>query len=297
MYGQWRVGAPVLSPGISGTFDETAVKDPSVVYFEGQWHVFYTARGRNEYTTGYVAAKTWQEMPDAPRYELTGACGATRYGCAPQIFYFRPHGIWYLLFQTTDANYQPMFVTTKTLPDPASWSTSHPLLMKDTPNKWIDFWILCDETDAYLYYTEDHKDVMVRRTTLLNFPDGWGEARIVFTGVHEAVHVYKAQGRDEFHMIYERNTGDRSFGFARAPHPTGPWTKVRDDYAAGSQLVGEGWTQVVSHGEMLRTGFDERLEYDDVHPVLLIQGLRHSEYIEPYPEMSWKLGIISGESD
>lgn len=293
MHNQWKVGAPVLEPGPPGSFDETAVKDPSVVYFEEQWHVFYTARGNREYTTGYVAASSWDMLAEAPRHELLTVRGATRYGCAPQVFYFRPQGIWYLLFQTTDATYQPMFVTTKTLGDPHSWGTATPLLSKDTEAKWIDFWILCDDEYAYLYYTEDHYHVMVRRTALSDFPDGWGPARIAFRDVHEAVHVYKAIGRDEFHMIYERNTGERSFGLARAPHPLGPWSKVRDDFATGSQLDDSDWTQVVSHGEVLRTGYDERLEYDAEHPSIFIQGLLHAEYVGSYPEMPWRLGVIA----
>ena len=53
----WRPEGPLLVPGPSVAFDHTAVKDPSLVFFEGRWHLFYTARGNNEYTTGYVSAE------------------------------------------------------------------------------------------------------------------------------------------------------------------------------------------------------------------------------------------------
>lgn len=298
---QWRLHAPALEPGSPGAFDETAVKDPSVVFFDGLWHLFYTARGNKEYTTGYVAAPTLAALSTAPRYELTQVRGQrSRYGCAPQVFFFRPHQLWYLIFQSTDSNYQSMFTTTKTLGDPASWSDARPLAVKEDPAKEIDFWVLCDETTAYLYFTQAHHSVLVRQTALVDFPEGWGAATAVFQPVHEAVHVYRVQNRTaegpaEFHMLYELNTGERSFGLASAPHPLGPWTDVTASYATGAQLIGESWADMVSHGEALRTGYDERLEYDADHPAFLIQGLKTAHYVDPYPEMPWKLGPMERE--
>lgn len=52
----WDLGPALLKPGPSGSFDETEVKDPSLVYHDGQWHVFYTARGRDRYSIGYLSA-------------------------------------------------------------------------------------------------------------------------------------------------------------------------------------------------------------------------------------------------
>ena len=98
-------------------------------------------------------------------------------------------------------------------------------------------------------------------------------------------------------MIYELNhQGVRSFGLARAGELAGPWEKVTDDYATGQQLVwGDGcdrWTEMVSHGEMIRTGYDQRLEYDAEKPSMLIQGLFKNAMDVPYPSLPWKLGVI-----
>ena len=38
----WTLSDPILSSGPIGTFSEIAVKDPSIVCFEGMWHVFFT---------------------------------------------------------------------------------------------------------------------------------------------------------------------------------------------------------------------------------------------------------------
>jgi predicted GH43/DUF377 family glycosyl hydrolase len=48
----WSAGPVLFAPGERGTFDETAVKDPSIVYHEGRWHLFYTARGQGKYSLG-----------------------------------------------------------------------------------------------------------------------------------------------------------------------------------------------------------------------------------------------------
>lgn len=295
---QWQAGAPVLLAGQAGAFDETAVKDPSVVFIEGQWHVFYTARGNGEYTTGYVSAPTLEGLRNAPHHELKQVRGrSSRYACAPQVFFFAPQRLSYLIYQTRDANYQPVYSTTKTIDRPESWSEPEVLLAKNEGAKWIDFWVICDESTAYLFYTRSHRDVYVRTTTLEAFPHGWSEGKSVLSGVHEAVHIYKAKGCDEYHMIYELNErGARSFGLAKANRLTGPWEKVTDRYAAGSQLSYEPgcprWTEMVSHGEMIRSGYDQRLEYDADSPVMLIQGRLNDTSDTPYPSLPWKLGLL-----
>jgi endo-1,4-beta-xylanase len=139
---------------------------------------------------------------------------------------------------------------------------------------------------------------MVRSTRLEQFPEGWGDGKEVLRDVHEAVHVYKVKGRSEFHMVYERNDGGvRSFGLATSADLEGPWRKVTDNYATGTQLEPESgvspWTEMVSHGEVLRSGHDERMEYQPNDCRWLIQGIRKKDLDVPYPALPWKLGLIS----
>jgi len=294
----WKLSEPVFLPGSEGTFDEVAVKDPSLVFFEGYWHLFYTARDSQEYTTGYASAKRLEDLTHAKRHELTMIRGNTRYGCAPQIFYFEPQATWYLLFQTRDTNYQPAFSTTQTISDPGSWTKPQILLKKDEPKKWIDFWIISDEKKVYLFYTQAHKNIIVRSTRIQDFPMGWSKGSQVFSEVHEAVHIYKVKGKEEYHMIYELNTeGIRSFGLATATQLEGPWKKQTDSYARGDQLVyagaGEPWSDMVSHGEVIRAGYDQRMEYNPTNCQWLIQGMLKKDSGLPYPLLSWKLGLMT----
>ncbi len=143
---------------------------------------------------------------------------------------------------------------------------------------------------------------MLRTTSLDAFPADWSDPRTVFTGVHEAVHVYKVQDRPEYHLIYEFNDqGVRSFGLAQANHLSGPWTKVTDSYATGPQLGREPgiapWTDMVSHGEMIRAGYDQTLAYDADHPTMLIQGRLNDASDTPYPDLRWSLGLIRRSDD
>jgi len=294
---KWEISAPVLSQGPEGSFDQVAVKDPSIVFFEGKWHLFYTARSKNEYTTGYVSAERLTGLQSAPRHQLKVIRGRGRYGCAPQVLYYQPQRKWYLIFQNRDSNYQPMFSTTAAISKPETWSEAKPLIRKDNESKWIDFWVICDEKKAYLFYTQAG-GVIVRSTGIEKFPGGWGKGKEVMRGIHEAVHIYKVKARNEFHMVYELRKGHvRLFGLAAAKDLEGPWKKVTDEYATGGQLTPAAgvktWTQMVSHGELLRSGHNERMEYDPKDCRWLIQGILKKDSKVSYPSLPWKLGIMS----
>jgi len=139
---QWEIGKPIFEKGAKGSFDEVSVKDPSLIFAESGWHLFYTARGNSEYTTAYVSAKDLNVLNTAPRFELKQIRGKTRYGCAPQVFYFEPQKKWYLIYQNRDSNYQPVFSTNTEISKPELWTTYQNLIQKDSKKKWIDFWVI-----------------------------------------------------------------------------------------------------------------------------------------------------------
>jgi len=98
-------------------------------------------------------------------------------------------------------------------------------------------------------------------------------------------------------MIYELNEeGMRSFGIAMAENLNGPWERVTDRYATGDQLKYVGntghWTEMVSHGEVIRSAYGERMEYEPNDCRWLIQGILKKEAKVSYSELPWKLGLI-----
>ena len=272
----------MLSPGPAGSFDATAVKDPSIVFAEGQWHLFYTARGNGKYSLGYVAAPHLETLQSQPRVQLSALSAGTSTYAAPQVFFFRPQQRWFLIYQTSASNYQPMFVTTKTIGDPNSWSTPQELVQKPERAKWIDFWVICDDQNAYLFFTRDHREVMAMQTSLAAFPQGFGEPKPVFAGVHEAVHIYKENGKPKYSMLFEERKPDltRRYGRAQADHLLGPWRLTERAFAKAS------------HGELLRSSSDERLEADLTHPRFLIQALPEGSNLKDYTELPWRLNLI-----
>ena len=98
-------------------------------------------------------------------------------------------------------------------------------------------------------------------------------------------------------MIYELNEkGIRSFGLAIARDLMGPWDKVTDNYASFQLIDKDGgmnvWTDMISHGEVIRTGYNQELEYEPDSCKWIIQGVKKSELNLPYYLLPWKLGII-----
>jgi endo-1,4-beta-xylanase len=293
----WRVSPPLPLPGPAGSFDETAVKDPTLVRYGGRWHVFYTARGGNAYTLGYVSAASFESLQKSPRYpldRLRSRDGA--YAAAPQVFYFRPQRKWYLIFQTTDSNYQPVFSTTATIERPESWTKPENLVAKRENAKWIDFWLICDENLTYLFFTRAHKEVVVMTTKLADFPKGFGDARPVFSPLIEAAHIYRMKGIEKYMMLVETSPDRklRRYGLATAGSLRGPWSLATSDFASGPQLRyapgEEVWTNEVSHGELIRTGYDERLEVDPAKLEFFIQGMPLARHQGDYPSLPWRLG-------
>ncbi len=59
---KWILSNPLLYPGEKGSFDEVAVKDPSIVFYEGSWHLFFTARSAKQYTIGHASVDKLTEL-------------------------------------------------------------------------------------------------------------------------------------------------------------------------------------------------------------------------------------------
>ena len=71
------------------------------------------------------------------------------------------------------------FSTAATLDDPASWSKPKYLYPHGSPKrKWLDFWIICDEAKAHLFFTSLNGRMWRAETALADFPHGWGAPRL-----------------------------------------------------------------------------------------------------------------------
>lgn len=301
----WKASPPLIDASVqrAETDPHVALKDPSIVFHEGRWHVFATLRRQSgTVCMQYLNFADWSEANTAARTTISFT---DRYHCAPQVFYFTPHRRWYLVFQLVDPargpGMAPYFSTTENLADPRSWSK--PQLMVTNPGekqKWIDFWVICDAEKAHLFYTSDDGHMWRRETGLGEFPFGWSEQKLVLQGdIFEASHTYKLKGREEYLTIIEALApGRRYYQAYLADRLDGPWRGLADSLAkpfAARENIQQSpeWTASVSHGELLRTGVDERMEVDPEQLRFLFQGVSESDYRgAKYGGIPWRLGLL-----
>ena len=300
----WRASGALLGPDTSGVDPQVSIKDPTVVYAEGKWHLFVTVRMQSSpVRIEYLSFTDWAQAETAPR-TILGL--HDQYYSAPQVFYFAPQQRWYLVYQMADKQrtprFGPFFSTTTTISDPQSWSRPAPLVTNAPAEpKWLDFWVICDAERAHLFYTSLDGHMWRRDANLADFPGGWGEQQLALQAdLFEASHTYKLRGRDQYLTLVEaQGEGRRYYKAYVADSLEGQWRPLADTQSkpfAGAANVeqAEHWTDSISHGELLRAGVDERLEVDPAHLRFLFQGASDAEYQgRPYGEIPWRLGLLT----
>lgn len=302
----WRAGPPLISHPESATDTYVSIKDPSVVYYEGRWHLFCSViRSGAPYQTEYLSFQDWADTSTAER-RILPIHKDGRYG-APQVFYFAPQGKWYLICQamhdTWDPQYAASYATTSDISDPDSWRPLQPLGALPADGKpGLDFWVICDDAKAHLFFTTLDGRMWREETSLASFPGGWSQPKLALQDdIFEAGHIYRLKGMDRYLAVIEAQGGHgwRYFKAYLADRLDGEWTPLaatRDQAfasMANTEHPAERWTDCVSHGELLRAGHDQRLEVDPAGMRFLFQGALDRE-IEGrgYGQIPWRLGLL-----
>ncbi len=303
----WEYTAPLIAPEKRNHDASRAQKDPTVVYYQGKWHVFMTVKlpGRSAIETCSFAK--WNEANQAKRTILD--ISDSNYYCAPQVFYFIPHKKWYLIYQMGVPGSKFMWVaysTTTTIADPHSWTRAKPILdggPKDPREVGgLDYWIICDDHDAYLFLTSLNGKMWRLRTKLDNFPNGFGDCQLALKAkIFEASHTYRLKGMNQYLTIVEAN-GRRYYKAYVADRLDGPWSPVADTadkpFASWKNIHPapgvKPWTDNVSHGELIRDGFDQTLTIDPQNLRFLFQGmLDKDKKRKGYGQFRWRIGILT----
>ena len=305
---RWTVSPPLVAPVDRPEDPCFSVKDPTVVQFNGRWHLFCTIRSQKRtHQIEYLSFADWKDANAAERRVLKLSDG---YFCAPQVFYFEPQRKWYMILQVPDPAGRPMlapaFSTNDDLGNPDGWTKPVPLYRTPPSNvkAWIDFWVICDERRAHLFFTSNNGLLWRASTSLSDFPRGWDEPRVVLKGdIFEASCTYKLRGTDQYLTIVEAETRQapawRYYKAYVADTLDGEWKPVADTLEkpfaglANINFNGERWTDSISHGELLRTGTDQRLEVDPANLRFLFQGVLDKDRTgKPYGNIPWRLGIL-----
>jgi hypothetical protein len=304
----WTLSPPYVAAPRRPADPVVSVKDPTVVFYEGKWHVFVTVRSAAPPVhIEYMSFDKWENADKAPRHVLKWH---DRYFCAPQVFYFRPHKKWYLVYQVgapdRQVKLQPAYATTENIADHASWTPGR-LFFPDTDPKgaarWIDFWVICDDRRAYLFFTSLDGRMSRMWTPIEQFPAGFDHCEVALQAdIFEASHTYRLQGQDKYLTVVEAQgkEGRRYYKAYTADRLDGAWRPLADTEArplAGAANVLQPdppWADNISHGELLRAANDETMTVDPANLKFLIQGVMNSAKGDKgYGMIPWRLGILT----
>ncbi|HTM92685.1 MAG TPA: non-reducing end alpha-L-arabinofuranosidase family hydrolase [Flavisolibacter sp.] len=285
----WKLDAKCFTEGATGSFDDLSVKDPSIVYFGGKYHLFYTVRSKtvSGWQMGYASASQIADLNTAPRTYMSALNGGS-YFCAPQVFWFSSKNKWYLIYQS---GLGATFSTNTDINNPSGWSAGASMGFGDG----IDFWCISDGSYVYCFYSaqDGSKTIKKRRTKVENFPYGWEAATVAATNTFEAPHVYKNKADGKYYMIVEDIARHQELW--AATNLGGTWTQLAEKWASIDKVTfgADHWTDQVSHIEALRSGTDEKLEIENInHCDLLIQGVTKEGYSGDYADIAYDLGLI-----
>ncbi len=287
----WNVDERVIFHGEAKPYDYYAAKDPTIVYYGGKYHVFYTGANQSGgWQMLYTSAATISELKNAPRTYMSKI--GESYFCAPEVFYFEPQKLWYLVYQ--DGTHGAAYATTSNIADPSSWSGPKSFGMSG--NMGWDYYVICDDQYAYMYNTPDDgsHNLYVRKTTLANFPKGWGSPSVAIKDTFEGSEVYKSLADGKYYLLIEDMKDGRYYELWSSDSAGGPWTQVAEKWAWRGNLTkynSDKWTTNVSHGELIRAGYNQKLEINDINKVdFLIQGTTNTS--GEYQKIIWDLGLI-----
>ena len=139
-------------------------------------------------------------------------------------------------------------------------------------------------------------------TPLADFPRGFGHCELALEAkIFEAGHTYKLKGVDKYLTVIEEN-GRRYYKAYMADRLDGPWMPVADTaerpFAGWNNIrpaAGvEPWTDNISHGELIRDGFDETLTVDPANLRFLFQGMWDKDKSGiGYGQFQWRIGMLT----
>ncbi|HJP76235.1 MAG TPA: non-reducing end alpha-L-arabinofuranosidase family hydrolase [Pseudonocardiaceae bacterium] len=307
---QWSSSGVLISPKSDASHNLVAVKDANAVYYNGRWYVFAsTVNSAGNYSMETLNFTDWSQANNAPQYYLDQSGIGGGYTAAPEIFYFAPQHLWYLVYQTGNASYS----TNPDITNPAGWSapknfySGEPSIIQQNIGNgyWVDMSVTCDSANCYLFSSDDNGHLYRSQTSLANFPNGMSQPVIALQDTNpynlfEASHVYTVAGTNTYLLMVEAigGSGHRYFRSWTAPSIAGPYTPLaasENSPLAGPSdvtLGGTPWTQDISHGDLIRSTTDQTITINPCKLQFLYQGKDPSAGGN-YNSLPWRLGLLT----
>jgi hypothetical protein len=238
-----------------------ALKDFSCVNYNGEFIVYMsTVDSSGNYGGAMMTFTNWSQMATATQYAMPLAT------VAPTLIYFAPKNIWVLMYEWGPHSFSYLTSTDPTHTN--GWSGPYDLYDGSS----IDETVICDSTNAYLFFANDDGNIYRATMPIGDFPGTFTNATTIMTdnnpnNLFEAVQVYTVQATTpQYLMIVEciGATGKRYFRSFTATNLGGSWTPLaatESDPFAGTTNVyfsnGDAWTADFSSGDMVRNNPDQ----------------------------------------
>jgi endo-1,4-beta-xylanase len=286
--------------------DVVSIKDPTVVLFNERWYVYATTIDEAGLNMTFFSFADWTEAPTATLTPASSNANLTGYKAAPQLFYFSPNQTWYLVYQTPE----PAYSISREPGNLQSWSAmtrfmDMPALITDAGDSGIDYWVICDDADCYMFFSALNGILYRARTTKAAFPDGFeGTTEIAMQDetllLHDSSNVYRVAGADQYLLLVSAiGAVGRYFRAWTADRLDGDWTPFADTpehpFASRLNVTGAEWaTDGINHGEMLRRNPDETMTIDPCHLEYFYSGLVRED--ADTEQTFYGLGLLSPET-